>query len=80
MHLAHKEPQMAYDKLCQYFNFGFLDRSTGILSAKIVMTSLCNKYHYPFPVSLTSLSNNCDAIAKQMANNSLVICDLMFWE
>lgn len=80
IYLKQHEPLRAYYKLCQYFNSGFLDRSTGILSAKIVLSLLCKKYHYPYPKTLTKLSDNCDAIALKMATNHLVLCDLMFWE
>lgn len=80
VYLAQYKQKGAYDKLCQYFNYGLLDRSTGILSAKIVLTSICNKYHYSYPAKLTSISDTCDAIALKMSYNHLVLCDLMFWE
>ena len=80
VHLAQNEQKPAYDKLCQYFNKGFLDRSTGIISAKAVLTAICNRYGYPYPTSLTNISDNCDAIAIKMSTNCLVLCDLMFWE
>ena len=78
--LAQKDHLMAYQKLCQYFELGQLDRSTGILSAKIVLSLLCKKYYYSYPDMLTELSANCDDIAIKMAKNHLVLCDLMFWE
>ena len=78
--LEQEDHLMAYQKLCQYFELGQLDRSTGILSAKIVLSLLCKKYHYLYPDTLTELSTNCDAISMKMANNHLVLCDLMFWE
>lgn len=80
IYLAQKNHLMAYHKLCQYFKLGQLDRSTGILSAKIVLSLLCKSYHYSYPDTLTVLSTNCDAVAMKMANNHLVLCDLMFWE
>lgn len=77
--LQHKISE-SYSKLCQYFSYGFLDRSTGIVSAKIILDSLCKKYHYKYPDNLTNLSDNCDYISIKMATNHLVLCDLMFWE
>lgn len=78
--LAQKDHLMAYQKLCQYFEHGQIDRSTGILSAKIVLSLLCKNYYYSYPNMLTELSANCDDIAIKMAKNHLVLCDLMFWE
>lgn len=80
IHLSQNEQQMAFEKLCDYFNYGQLDRSTGILSAKAVLTSICNHYHFLYPDTLTNISGDCDAIALKMSNNNLVLCDLMFWE
>lgn len=80
IYLAQKDYFKAYQKLCHYFELGQLDRSTGILSAKIVLSRLCKNYHYSYPDMLTGLSINCDIIAMKMANNHLVLCDLMFWE
>lgn len=80
IYLAQNEPLKAYHKLCQYFNYGLLDRSTGIISAKIILVSLCEKHHYKYPDKLTTLSDDCETISMKMANNHLVLCDLMFWE
>lgn len=72
--------QEAYSKFLEYFNQDYEDRVESFVSAKIVLSELCEKNNLLIPEELSSFNGDSDKISQTVAENHLVLCDLMFWE
>lgn len=72
--------QDAYSALLEYFNQDYEDRVENIVSAKLVLSELCEKNNLPTPGELSGFSKDIDKISRTAAENRLVLCELMFWE
>lgn len=72
--------QNAYSTLLEYFNQDYEDRVENIVSAKLVLSELCKKNNFPMPDELSSFNGDSDRISRTIAENHLVLCELMFWE
>lgn len=80
LYLEHHEYYKAYLKVQEYFNQHFEDRVTNIVSAKLVLKVLCDMQNVDYPTRISQFSDDSDIIAKKMAEEHLVLCELMFWE
>lgn len=80
MCIQMNEAQHAKEKIINYINKKYDDRSVNIISAKLVLKSLCDCFDLKPPKILRNFADDCDEISKKMADNYLVLCDLMFWE
>lgn len=80
LYLEINEYYKAYLKLREYFKHNFEDRTSNIISAKITLKSLCDMQNIEYPPEIIDFSSDYDNITKRMADNHLVLCELMFWE
>ncbi len=80
MCIQMNKAEHAMEKIIHYINKKYDDRSVNIISAKLVLKSLCNRFNLKLLKILRNFADDCDEISKKMADNYLVLCDLMFWE
>lgn len=80
MCIQTNEAKHTSEKIINYINKKYDDRSVNIISAKLVLKSLCDRFDLKPPKILRNFADDCDEISKKMADNYLVLCDLMFWE
>ncbi len=70
----------AYTMLRKYFMLNYNDRVTNIVSVKLALKKLCDMQKFKYSLKITDFSCSCDYISKKMAENYLVLCEIMFWE
>ena len=70
----------AYLALLEYFQLDFEDRTENVISAKIILRELCIIKGLQFPQIISEFSEDYDDITKRIAEEHLVLCELMFWE
>lgn len=80
LYMEQKDYYSTFLGLLEYLNLDLDNRDANIVSVKIVLKELCDMQKIKYPPIITSFSDDCDSIAKIMANNYLVLCELMFWE
>ncbi len=80
LQIEQKNFEDAYHNICDYLECSFSDRDVFIISVKKVLKSLCVKYNFDYPSKITGLDSNYDDISEKIANDYLVLCELMFWE
>ncbi len=80
MCIQSNETEHAKETIFRYINKKYDDRSVNIISAKLVLKKLCDDFSLKQPKVLKNFASDCDEISTRMANNYLVLCDLLFWE
>jgi len=66
--------------IIEYIHRDYDDRDANTISAKIVLNRICSMYKLDKPKELKGFSDDYDDVARRMADNHLVLCELMFWE
>lgn len=66
--------------IIEYIQRDYDDRDVNTISAKIVLNKICSMYKLDKPKELKGFSDDYDEVARRMAENHLVLCELMFWE
>lgn len=70
----------AFINIVEYLQRDYDDRDVNTISAKIVLNKMCDMYKLDKPKELNGFSDDYDDVARRMADNHLVLCELMFWE
>lgn len=78
--LHEKQYNNAFDKLQEYFKYNYNDRVGNIVSIKIVLKKLCDILKYSYPSVIVNFGDTYDTVTQRIAENHLVLCELMFWE
>ena len=80
LYLETKDYNNAFLLLQKYIDQDLDNRDTNVISAMIVLKELCKVQKFDYPPVIADFSDDYDSIAKRMADNHLVLCELMFWE
>lgn len=80
LYMEQNDYYNTYLGLLEYLNLDLDNRDANIASVKIVLKELCDMQKIKYPPEINASFDDWDSIAKTMANNHLVLCELMFWE
>lgn len=72
--------QDAYVMLLDYFNQGYDDRVENTVAVKLVLSKICKEKGFLVPNDLSGFAGDSNHISRVLAENHLVLCELMFWE
>lgn len=78
--LHEKQYDDAFEKLQEYFRHNYNDRAGNIVSIKIVLKKLCDMLKVSYPSVIVNFSDTYDTVTQRIAENHLVLCEIMFWE